>query len=96
MSENTEISATLVRTKFSPLPIFFILTFFISWGLALLFIYPLNFIYQLRSWDNFIGVLCNLFTGLQSFGPAIAAVLTICYSEGKEGLKKLGEKTSEC
>ncbi len=80
------------RSKFPPLPIFFTLTFFINWGMALLFIYPLNFIYQMRSFDSLVGVLCYLFVGLQSFGPTFAAVLTLWYSEGKEGLKTFGKR----
>jgi membrane protease YdiL (CAAX protease family) len=80
------------KSKFPPIPVFFILTFFITWGFMLLTIYPLNIIYQMRSWDSFIGVLCHLFTGIQSYGPFIAAVLTILYSEGKEGLKRFGKR----
>ena len=87
MTETGENELQSKQIKFPPIPIFFILSFFITWGLSLLFIYPLQFIYQLRSWDNFVGILCHLVVGLQSFGPAFAAVITIWYSEGKMGLK---------
>ncbi|MHA1954212.1 MAG: CPBP family intramembrane glutamic endopeptidase [Candidatus Heimdallarchaeaceae archaeon] len=76
----------------SPTIMFFLLSFLITWSLSFLFIYPLQFIYQMRSFDSFIGVLCYIAVGLQSFGPTFAAIITISYYQGKEGLKDFGKR----
>ncbi|NPD88625.1 MAG: CPBP family intramembrane metalloprotease [Asgard group archaeon] len=92
MNEQENFDEIEKQKLFSPIIMFLLLSFVITWGLSLLFIYPLNFIYQMRSFDSFIGILCTIAVGLQSFGPTFAAIITIVYYEGKKGLKEFGKR----
>ncbi len=70
---------------FAPILLFFVLTFVISWGWALL-VFFLPDVYYLQSYDTFVGVLATMFVGVQAFGPSISALLVTGVYEGKQGL----------
>ena len=92
MIEETDLSESKNSRKLPPIFAFFILSFVITWGFTFLFIYPLNFIYQMRSYDSFIGIMCVIAVGMQSFGPIFAAIITISIYNGKKGMKEFGKR----
>ncbi|GAI83089.1 unnamed protein product, partial [marine sediment metagenome] len=92
MTEQTHLKKMNNDKTIPSVLLFFILTYVITWGWALMIIYLFSNIYQLRGYDSFIGILCTIFVGIQSFGPAFAAIIIIAYYEGKKGLKRFAKR----
>ncbi len=92
MSEQTHLKDMKQDKTIFSVFLFFLLTYVITWGWAFMIIYLFSNIYQLRGYDSFIGILSTIFVGIQSFGPAFAAIIAIAYFEGKKGLKKFAKR----
>jgi membrane protease YdiL (CAAX protease family) len=74
----------------TPIFLFFLLTFVVSWGWAFL-IFFLPDLYYLQSYESVVGVLATLLVAVQAFGPTISALLVTGYFEGKNGLKQFAK-----
>lgn len=70
----------------TPIVLFFLLTFAISWGWTLI-VYFLPVVYYMQSYDSVAGVLATLFVGIHAFGPTLSALITKGWYEGKKGLQ---------
>ncbi len=91
---NLEETNNAKQTGLTPIILFFLLTFAISWGWSFL-IYFLPDVYYAQSYGSVIGILATLFVGIQAFGPTIAAIITTIYFEGKNGLKQYAKSLTK-
>lgn len=73
------------KTRFTPLILFFSLTFIISWSWTVL-VYNLPDIYYAQNFISITGIFATLFVSIQAFAPTIAALITTIGYEGKTGL----------
>jgi membrane protease YdiL (CAAX protease family) len=74
----------------TPILLFFVLTFVVSWGWAFV-VFFLPDVYYLQSYESVVGVLATMFVGIQAFGPSISALFVTGFYEGKKGLKQYAE-----
>jgi len=73
----------------TPILLFFLLTFVISWGWAFV-VFFLPDVYYAQSYASVVGVLATLFVSIQAFGPTISALVVTGYFEGN-GFKQFSE-----
>lgn len=84
MSDAEETNSNADR-KLTPIFLFFLLTFVISWGWALV-VYFLPDVYYAQDYSSTIGILATMFVGIQAFGPTLSAIILTGWYEGRKGL----------